>query len=387
MPKGSPSQLDLLAQCVHYTKADAGQAEQSDRGKAASEGTLLHLVMQDVVQQGDFKGVALEHNLNEEQAGAVETAWNLLLPDLEALGIGKGIAGFAGALTELELPETEFVRRGFADLVIFVDDHTAILKDWKMVRVEGTHDLQLKTYVEKLFFLYPQLHTVMAGIIAPRLNLAYSQTYTRDQIPAIQAEIKALLDRAGSPAVPATPCDACCFCKWNGNCPAQAGALSAVGDVAALPLSSEVLLNPATPAQRSQRRLLLSWAEDAIDAIKKQDTAWVQAGNTLPGFGLITRKGNKSLPDTATPIAVERLVQTGLPQELVLSACKLSLTKLADALVQSLGDNARGLRKRWEPLLDDLTEPGTGYSYLQRTSRKPIPELFAELGEQNFLDG
>jgi hypothetical protein len=380
MIKGSPSKLDLQAQCPRYAGTDrpvSGMAE------AANEGTLMHEAMALAVQDGDCLGAAASKDLNEEQTSAIFKAWEMVLPDLSAIGMQDGIRGKANASTEMELAEDNLVRRGFADLVVFVTPKLAIIKDWKMVRVEGIHDFQLKAYAVKLFAQFPELETVMAGIVAPRIDVCYSETFVRSDIPKIQQEITYLLERVENPFTPAVPCDVCGICKWNGNCPAQSGALAQLSQTAQLPLTRDELLDPKTPEQRAKRRLLLAWVEDAIESLKKQDNEWADAGGTMPGFGRVQRKGLKSLKKEMTPTAIQRLVSSGIPMDAVLSACKLSIPSLATGLAPVMACDSKSLRQQWDTLLGDLMESGSGFSYLQRTCRKPIPEQFAELSAGN----
>lgn len=90
------------------------------------------------------------------------------------------------------------------------------------------------------------------------------------------------------------------------------------------------------------------------DRIRARATELAKGGAALPGFRLQERRGTRELADPA-----EAYTRTGLTPGQFVSACKVSLPKLADAFATARGMSKAEAAREVETKLDGLIREGS----------------------------
>lgn len=378
MLKMSPSRLDRVAACPRFVFDDRETKAMDSVQESLDAGINFHTIMEGISKDPENATSLIAAIPDFTTRRDAEWAWNHVRGILDAGGQIVGV--------ESEAYESSVCRRGFIDLLIAVNGGVVIV-DWKLVRQIGEHDLQLKAYAIyafeccKLDCTEDVSHArVMA--ISPAIQHVSDVTYTRDQLPAMRADIIALMDKVENPFSPPVPGPVCTSCKWSGRCPAQCKELVPVSQEVSLPVAYGDLLNPSTPNGRARRRYFLDWLVKAVDNVKEDDLNWVKAGNEPPpGYKLVSMPGRTTLPSEALPQAIDMLASAGYSLDTIHGACSLSLTKLSAALAPVLGEDEKDLKKRLEAMLAAFTVTGQPSESLRRVSKKTMAELFKALPE------
>ena len=366
LPKVSPSRLDRLAACPRYVMEDRPQ---KDRDDAMDAGTRFHSLMEDIANsKNPVETISLIPDYNDRRAA--EYAWGQVSGWFANGAVITGI--------EVSLPESTVCKRGFADLMLQYDN-TAIVVDWKLTRAEGEHRFQMLAYAIAALEQNPELEAAKTVVVAPLVPHVEVRDYPRCSLDAARSEIVRLMEAVENPFTPACPSDVCNGCKWAGRtCPAQARELVSASNEAMMPVALSEMLNPATPEGRARRRFFIDWLSSAVDGVKQDDLEWVKAGNEPPpGYKLLTKAGQATIPAESVPQAINKLVAAGYPLEAIHSSCKLYTSKLAGALAPVMGESEDSLKKKMDAVINEFYIRGGPSTYLQRTSKKPLKELFA----------
>lgn len=348
---------------------------------AADEGVLLHSAMEHLVKwyvtPGNGEDVEKELDSLALPPGAkfaVLTAWRAVKDDL-SLFIGGHV------FTEYEI-KPGVTTRGFIDLLLVSESGTyAHVEDYKMVRVKGNHKYQLYSYALGVFEAFPQVERVCCVINAPRLVDVEREpmVLSRGEIPRITEELVELQLRAANPFSPPTPCDVCTSCKWNGRCPGQQKMAVAAAEAIGYPMIRQVLQAPSTPEQYALRRYVVDALRQFAEKVREEDNAESErTGIIPPGYTRITRQSAAGLkPGQEREVFDTLLGKCGVPIEILHAYANVDLKKLSVAMSELTGDNPREVLKGFYTQLKDLYDEPGSFSYLQKTSRKPLAELFA----------
>ena len=97
-------------------------------------------------------------------------------------------------------------------------------------------------------------------------------------------------------------------------------------------------------------RFVSTWA----DAVRSRATELAKGGAALPGYRLQERRGAREVADLEAAFS-----RTGLTPGQFLSACKLSLPKLGDALAMVRGMSKAAASREIDTTLADLVREGT----------------------------
>jgi len=373
MMKPRPSALPHIEACPRWVPRPNKPNEVKDAiDEAADEGTLVHAKMEHLAMLPPATWEAeidadteLSPDLRQVVKDCAQQVSDLFIFGLfvvnkEMLLLGPDGHYELDAVVNTEINEgfsdgiycevgvdPGVTERGTADLVL-VQGNRAVLVDYKTNRVLRAHDRQQQAYVLGVFAALPQVTSVESRIISPRLGADAhpSVMYYRDGIPALEAELGAIVARAADAFEPGCPGAPCAFCAGNGRCPWQAASLRDIPvDAAALvaPDAWKAVLAPETPEIRGQRRALAKWLDGFVEAVKEDDKAWALANPdaVLPGWTKTVSLGRASLDDTRLKEVNEALSLTfGLPYDTLVSFLKPDKAKLAEflALMRGISD-------------------------------------------------
>lgn len=339
--KISPSALSATEECPRFRP-------NGEDNVAATEGTILHELMENLVQQpkASWNEWIRTLDIGIEFRELLERGASMLLPLVD-----DGMSIFTdkiikpryrkgkllnqriapGLYPECEI-ETAPGRHGYIDLLIVTHEGTAVIVDYKFVRMEG-HDytLQLGAYAVSLKRLVPSLELFDCRIIAPRLyGEPETHMWTSADLEGISQRISGIErradDSANNPSIPGYPGQQCEYCHWSGRCPYQAQAVTAVTvaeeESSVLPrITADELMNPSTPEIRAKRRAFIKPLEAAIKKWKDQDKAFMadhtSEPDILPGFKA-TWANSPSYVDKSKAMEIRAvLVGRGLSLDLV----------------------------------------------------------------------
>ena len=295
-----------------------------------------------------------------------------------------------GVYTECEL-DLGGGRHGRIDCMIVPsnDDPVTIL-DWKSSRSSHDYTLQITRYAVAVNDLCPMHDKFVCGIVAPRLP---EEDQLRigmgpEDLDATRREVREIEERVDrmsvDPTIVGHPSDACQFCRFSGQCRFQSsyvdgarplleggGALQLAGanmDAATPGSSAEksakatasavdtfrkltapgsvfegvrLTLQPANPAERGLRRLVLKTMADIFDAVKKDDARWIaeHPGTiALPGYKIQVQRGKPSVPpENETEMRAAFVAKYALDDAELLDCSTLSTTRLEQLLVETRG--------------------------------------------------
>lgn len=367
LPKVSPSRLDRLATCSKFVFDDRETKSQEARQEAMDAGTRFHELMEEIAKH-ENPTLRINEIPDFLDRKCAEYAWAQVAGILAA---GASIVG-----VEMQLPESSTCRRGFADLVLRYGN-TLVIVDWKLTRAQGEHAMQMRAYAIAALEADPEIDLVRAVIVAPAVPHTEEMEFRREDLDAQRKIVLDLMELVQNPFAPANPGDACPGCLWAGRCPAQARELVPVSVEAAMPVALSEMLNPATPEGRARRRYFCDWLASAVDGIKADDLEYVKAGNEPPpGYKLITKAGRSSIPAESVPAAIDKLAAAGYSIDTIHAACTLYTSKLAKAVAPVLGEKEEEVRKQLDALVAEFQINGEPSTYLARTSKKAMADLF-----------
>lgn len=310
----SPSALAATERCPRYRPDGQSNA-------AADEGTLLHAELEAMVAepQRNWDAWIETRGLSAESKGLLQEAaasLRSIVPDGLAVAKDYKVRGPVppGVYPECEL-ETYPGHHGYIDLLVVPRAGTMTVIDYKFVRSEHDYELQLGAYAKALSEADPKFAVIEARVVAPRLEgESDSYMWTPETLQRVVARIRSVEENADDPFVPGNPGEDCCHCHWNGRCPFQAAAIkTSAPESAELARTGErVLLNPSTPEERALRRDLVSWLSAWLEAVKKDDSDWLDKheGASLPGYSCSRCAGRMSLDKTRMNDAFKALMET-----------------------------------------------------------------------------
>lgn len=229
----SPSKAARWLSCTPSARMEATIPDQAS--PYAQEGTLAHAIAEE----------KLRHELLQKSDVTYEAAINKLCADdlfsEEMLDYVDEYVDFieniylaenkqAKVFVEQTLDLSKYVpdSKGTADAVIVTDNKLYIcdLKYGKGVKVDAFENPQLKLYalgaLDYLYFLYPDIDTVILNIIQPRLShISTFEISVKDLLDwSYEVKQKAIEAYNGLGEIKAGPW--CKFCKCNPNCRALA---------------------------------------------------------------------------------------------------------------------------------------------------------------------
>lgn len=339
----APSSFPAWAQCPAF---DNDPAERAD----ATEGTVQHAALAALL----FGNDARLAELSQDAAEAVTWAADYV----------RALAGGQAIRTEQSVSYTapdsfapggiSEVFSGTADaIIIHPPGNLADLIDYKS-GADGDHRPQLAGYALALVSMRRRVRAVRCHVLYGRSRRADTWALTQADAAAV---VLPILDARRDPArrhVPAA-CDYCGFCVHRATCPALTSQVEAVARTTA-PDEWEALApairDPAAitdPALAAKALTVARFVSTWADAIRKQATELAKGGAALPGYKLQERRGAREVADIEAAFK-----RTGIPAADFLTACKLSLPKLGDALAKARSLPKKQAAAEAETILADL---------------------------------
>lgn len=367
-----PSSLDNLSRCIRFKYQETPGLDD-----AASEGTMMHKAL----ETGNMAG------LDEEQVQAVTAVRDYV----SSLLASEGGPDKWDRYDEMrvELADLTF---GTADCVlVHKSARVAHIIDAKFGRLSADHSFQVRTYGAAMAEMLStngvpegracHLDTIHCHVVAPRQGLVETETHiAQDLWESVRKEIGELYERIDNPFNPPTPHeDVCNKCAWASQCPAMGRMAVATAPGLGLPLPAtfrpEAMISTRDRAiAQVLAEALITWA----DQVKKSNSQFVVEGGELPGYRLVTRGTGLRIASEDTPLAIQVLEENGIPRDLVLGACRLTLGSLATALAELQGILTGEAKERLQTILGPLASEGVS-QYLQKTKRQPNEEQLRHL--------
>jgi len=245
------------------------------------------------------------------------------------------------------------VYHGTADALI-LRGNMADLIDYKSGADDREHRPQLAGYALALFSMRARIKTVRCHVLYGRVRRVDSWALTQADAAGI---VLPILDARNDPVRAPAPCDHCSFCRDRMTCPALIGQVEAVAMVNQWEHLTPALREPGAitdPDTMSKALTLARFVATWADAARKAATKLAKDGAVLPGYRLQERRGVRDIADLDAARA-----RTGLTPAQFVTACKLSLPKLAEAFAAARGMSKAEAGREIETLLADLIHEGT----------------------------
>lgn len=350
----TPSTLASFAQCPRFVQSPFS-------GTAADEGVLLHSHMEKIAAiplpewEPHLETIS---DLSSAQMYVLREAVDAIAPYF-MMGRPVLLKGLELAEQVTEYSTREFIapecrvapfpgRRGFIDLLIRDRPDHAVVLDYKFGRNDSDFSYQIAPYVLEVFRLLPEVQSITCRIVSPRMDVEHAQEeYTREDIPRITQFIDEIVTKMQDPFSPGCPGAACARCQGNGRCIWQASSLTALTvtgttDLRTRPVvPTSIILHPASPQERADRRDAMGWLQELCDFVKGDDketiTRMIQEGvsgtEVLPGYSVTMQRGRPVLDYSRLEEMNRSLMLTfGLSFETMLSCLEPVWNNVLDAL-------------------------------------------------------
>lgn len=166
------------------------------------------------------------------------------------------------------------------------------------------------------------------------VHILFGETRRVQRYNLTQAEAESIvwpiLDAVANPNTPCQTSDYCRWCKHQATCPVIVGHVNKVADSMGVVQLDEFHL--ATLDNVAKALNLAHVAAEWASAVQDKARQLAIQGFQIPGYTLKERSGAREIDPSLINHAFERV---GLPQEVFLSACKVSITKLVDAMAKT----------------------------------------------------
>lgn len=196
-------------------------------------GTLTDIVMLPVLAEEIYTSTRLEYGRDRKPYLSREQFEELLkdiiipfgethLVDINNIGGIEEKMCVTRDLRPCDWDDTDYVWfRGVIDLLLFDDEETARIRDYKTGWSVDANKLQFDVYAWLMFALYPHINRVVCEFDYVRFNKQKTTEYDREDFTSLDAEIRSLIDRieADAELLP-TPGAHCLNCEYKQFCQA-----------------------------------------------------------------------------------------------------------------------------------------------------------------------
>lgn len=237
---------------------------------------------------------------------------------------------------------------GTADALV-IRGNLADLIDYKSGVDDRDHRPQLAGYALALFSMRTRIKTVRCHVLYGRIQRVDSWTLTQDAAAGV---VMPIIEARNNPERTPNPCEYCSFCGHSATCPALSRQVEVVAKANEWENLAPVLAKPeaiTAPETMSKALTLATRVKAWSDAVRKAATNLAREGENLPGYRIQERRGRQMVQDLSS--ALER---TGLTSAQFMTACKLSIPKLADTFAATEGLSKAQARFKVEEMLTDL---------------------------------
>lgn len=370
----SPSSLQSTEACAKF------ENEQRE-SQASLDGTLQHKAAETrdlSILDGD---VEMENAVNEclqyedEAIGALRDLQGGLPAVVRELYLAVGDDFVIGNEGHKWLGVTG----GFPDTLILGHSDAAIL-DWKFGKVPVTptkDNRQGQAYALGVFHKYPHIQRVTVHFKAPYQGFTkeehfkkYVHTFTREDIPRLELEIRTIIALKKNPDAVATPKqDLCIWCAKKGNCAALHAIVlkgsSKHPDFIVPEVVDHVQLT--VPQQIKKAFLWATQLETIAKAIKRRTTDMVLTEGLELGDDVKLVKRQERVVKSV-PALIELAKENGVTQDQINEIIWVPITKIEAAIKTAAGKGkgAAALREFTQKLSESgVTELGKPIHFLQ----------------------
>ena len=266
----------------------------------ADKGTLLHTVISEVLDTDcspesllgtEYEGQILDQQMIDEKIHPALDLLNKLDPD-RLMEFDVEIRVAFGKY----LPDAY----GSCDLLGRIGN-TAYVIDWKFgdgIPVDAKENEQLMFYAAAAMrtlessWAFDGATEIVCAIIQPPVLREWRTTPER--IKQFERQLKKAVKHSRLPDAKLNPGDHCRYCPAKPTCPAMTGAVDR-----ALKSKMDALDNNTLGAYASNAVLLQGW----IDDLNKLVQAKIEAGDKIPGWKLVAKRGTRKWADEQKTVA------------------------------------------------------------------------------------
>lgn len=301
-----PSALPKLAECPCYQAPAAVTGYNGSPSAEAARGTAMDHAFRDRIM-GEAQSDMLLPKLSQEDEDAVDWAVKMALeisPNIRAdedscrLGFECDVFEYEGTADGISIKDR-----------VLVDLKSGMVRDYKAQMAAYALALMDEHYAREwdCYLLFADARTVK------RLSFTYAE--------ALFA-VKKIWERWSSPSKRPMVCDYCQWCARQEVCVARREAMDAALSVAQPTFDLGVVL--ADPEKLGRFLTACRVVEDFQAKAKDAAKARIEAGETIPGWGLRTRKGSEW-------ISAKDLLEAGAtPEQLAEAVGNVSAKKAFD---------------------------------------------------------
>lgn len=237
----------------------------------------------------------------------------------------------------------------------------ACIVDWKFGRAEPSEasiTLQLACYALGLHEQLPHFEKVVCIAYYPRLERKYVVEIT--DFEKTRAQVEAVVQRCEMPDAPLVPGqEQCRYCRALHDCPAVESSLQVVHAKESL---------PASPREMARRLEFGALAEKWYERQKEVAKQLIADGMDVPGYALITRRGNLYVADPQR--AYEAVSQVVTPEEM-LSVVDVKINKLREVFAAKFPElSKKEVDARFENALCEVLKRKPDITYVGRVRRE-----------------
>lgn len=359
--KHSPSSLEPILRCAGFLN------DKSRPTTAADRGSLGHLA----VEKEDPELCGDDDSLKK--------ATEMCLKYLNRLRANASAKGNFQEFKELRIPVQD-QSGSFDHLILECGIIEADLVDYKFAYNYHTADgMQAKAYVAGIFDKWPSLQKIRVHMVHPFLNQVSVETYARGDEDMINAEVRAVIERARR----ADPADFrvnkyCAYCARAGSCPvlgkiAHGLAERYVGEKLDLPDDpfESHGSNFTDPVATSKLLKLAPLIENVASSIRRGAMKLrIEDGIDIPGFRLVESSAPRKIANAALAFDA---VKTEITPEEFIAASDMKIGALEDLYASKA---PKGKKGAYKAKLGDILMDASAL-----TSGAPVHKLLPEKEE------
>ena len=201
--------------------------------------------------------------------------------------------------------------KGTADSVIIIGD-TAYLLDWKFGRLSVTaaeHNLQAKAYALGVLQKFAHVKTVIVHLVSPRRDEVTKARYQRRDIPAMQAEINAVIEASQKADRQPVVNPACKYCGVISTCPEHLKTTMVLAGQNELQLPAYEQIANLSNDELGRLIALTNQVKPMFKDVDAELKARIKAGEEIPGVQVRERRNPRSFTDSGAVLNI--LIEMG----------------------------------------------------------------------------
>ncbi len=272
---------------------------------------------------------------------------------------------------------------GTVDVLVFESSgRYAKVIDWKFgagAVPEARSNPQTMSYAFMVFTNYPLVQQVTTVLVCPLQEdaLVDSHVWDRADLPSIRMVLENVTERVMAPdAKPVLNWSVCRYCGAKATCSEMSQVMRRTSDLTTANDVLELLsVKTLAPVTRGKWHQIAEWAEDWAKQVKRANLeAVLENGEEVSGYAVQRRRGSIKVENTA--VAVKLLVTSGYNEELVLSACSLSIPQLTSGMENQPEGGAKDeIREKIEYIIRHTLREGEPVVYLKRKPKSKKKEI------------